>query len=101
MTVPARAAGAPRVARVAIRVRPGASRTVVGGDHDGALVVAVGARAVDGAATEAALRALAAALSVRPKQLRLVVGATSRSKVVEVSEPPADLAERVEALRLR
>ena len=94
-------AGAPGVARVAIRVRPGASRTVVGGDHDGALVVAVGARAVDGAANAAALRALAAALSVRPKQLRLMLGATGRTKVVEVSEPPADLVEQVEALRRR
>ncbi len=72
--------------RVAIRVRPGASRTAVGGLHDGALVVAVTAPAVDGRATEAALAALAAALGVRPRDVRLVTGARSRSKLVEVPD---------------
>jgi hypothetical protein len=45
--------------RITIRVRPGAGRTSVGGGHDGALVVRVGARAADGRATEAALAAVA------------------------------------------
>lgn len=95
--------------RVSIRVGPGASRTAVGGDHDGALVVKVTARAVDGAATEAALAALADALGVRRRHVELVSGATSRTKVVSVSAPgtPADggvdalaaLADRVAALR--
>lgn len=71
--------------RVAIRVRPGASRTVVGGAYGGALVVRVSARAVDGAATEAALGAVAKAIGVRRRQVRLVTGATSRDKVVEVT----------------
>lgn len=85
--------------RVSIRVRPGASRTRVGGEHAGALVVAVGARAVDGAATEAALAALADALGVRRRHVRLVTGATSRDKVVDVEGlPEADLADRVARL---
>ena len=46
--------------RVTIRVRPGSARPGVGGEHDGALVVRVSARAVDGKATEAALAAVAA-----------------------------------------
>jgi uncharacterized protein len=70
--------------RVTIRVRPGSGRTAVGGSHDGALVVRVGERAVDGRATEAALAAVATALGVRRRQVRLVSGATSRTKVVEV-----------------
>ena len=78
--------------RIAIRVRPGASRTAVGGDHDGALVVRVSARAVDGRATEAALRALSEALGVRRSALSLVTGATSRTKVVEVEAPGLDAA---------
>jgi uncharacterized protein YggU (UPF0235/DUF167 family) len=70
--------------RVTVRVRPGASRTVVGGDHDGALVVRVSARAVDGRATEAALAALADAFGVRRRHVTLVSGTTSRTKVVDV-----------------
>jgi uncharacterized protein YggU (UPF0235/DUF167 family) len=70
--------------RVTIRVRPGAGRTAVGGEHDGALVVRVGARAVDGKATEAALAAVAEAFGVRRSAVTLVTGATSRTKVVDV-----------------
>jgi uncharacterized protein len=77
--------------RVTVRVRPGASRTVVGGSHDGALVVRVGARAVDGQATEAALAALAKALGVRRRSVALVSGATSRTKVVDVPDAAADV----------
>lgn len=71
--------------RIVIRVRPGASRTAVGGCHDGALVVRVAARAVDGQATEAALAALAKALGVRRRDVVLVSGATSRTKVIDVT----------------
>jgi uncharacterized protein len=71
--------------RVTIRVKPGAPRTRVGGMYGEALVVAVTVRAVDGKATEAALVALAEALGVRPRDVRLVTGATSRTKVVEVA----------------
>lgn len=84
--------------RVAIRVRPGASRTSVGGAHGDRLVVAVGARAVDGAATDAALRAVADAFGVRPRQVRLVSGPTSRDKVVEVDLAPAAVAVRLAEL---
>ena len=84
--------------RVTIRVRPGAGRTVVGGAHDGALVARVAAPAVDGRATEAALAAVAEALGVRRREVHLVTGATSRTKVVEVDggDParPAALLER-------
>lgn len=76
--------------RVAVRVRPGASRTRVGGRYGEALVVAVGARAVDGAATDATLRALAEAFGVRPRDVSLVAGARSRDKVVEVTGRPDD-----------
>ncbi len=89
--------------RVEIRVRPGASRTRVGGVHADRLVVAVHARAVDGAATEAALAALADALGVRRRHVELVQGATSRDKLVAVDEgavaDPAELVERLGRLR--
>lgn len=63
------------------------------------LGVWVNERAVDGKANEAALRALANALRVPRRSLRLVTGARARVKIVEVADPPADLAERVAALR--
>jgi uncharacterized protein len=71
--------------RVVLRVRPGAGRTSVGGSLDGALVVRVGAQAVDGQATEAAMKAVAEAFGVRRRAVSLVSGATSRTKVVEVA----------------
>ncbi len=81
--------------RFAVRVRPGSARPLVGGDYDGALVVRVSARAVDGAATEAALVAVARAFGVRRRDIRLRSGAGSRTKIVEVvgaEEPEARLA---------
>ena len=86
--------------RVAVRVKPGAKRTAVGGRYDGphgpALIIAVTAPAVDGKATEATRRALAEALGVKPAAVTLRVGATSRDKVFEV---PMEAEERAERLR--
>ncbi len=87
---------------IAVRVKPGSSRERVGGRHPGpygdAVVVAVTARAVDGAATQAALKAMAAALGCRLRQVRLAAGRASRDKLIAVSDPPADLADRVRTL---
>ena len=71
--------------RLTIRVRPGAGRTAVGGEHGGALVVRVAARAVEGQANEAALTALARAFGVRRRSVTLVTGAASRTKIVDVA----------------
>jgi uncharacterized protein YggU (UPF0235/DUF167 family) len=89
--------------RVAIRVRPGAARTSVGGSYPGprgsALLVAVRARAVEGRATEAALGAVAAALGLRRAAVRLVTGAGSRDKLVAIDPAPDDVEDRLTALR--
>jgi uncharacterized protein YggU (UPF0235/DUF167 family) len=86
-----------------VRVKPGAGRTRVGGRYEGvhgpALIVAVGAPAVDGKATEAVRRALADALDVRPAAVMLRLGATSRDKVFTVDADPADIARRLQTLR--
>jgi uncharacterized protein len=95
---PAPASTAP--VSIAVRVRPGAGRTRVGGRYDGphgpALIVAVGAPAVDGKATEAVRQALAEALSVRAATVTLRVGATSRDKVFVVD---AEVSGRLAELR--
>src|SRR5215475_6505251 len=71
--------------RITIRVRPGSARPGVGGEHDGALVVRVSQRAIDGRATAAALAAVAAAFGVRRHEVTLVAWASSRTKVVDVA----------------
>src|SRR5258706_9414224 len=92
-----------RWVRVAVRVKPGASRTAVGGRYDGpygpAIVVSVNAPAVDGRATEAAVRAVAKALGVRRGSVAVRLGETSRDKLLEFTDPPPDLSERVVQLR--
>jgi uncharacterized protein YggU (UPF0235/DUF167 family) len=86
-----------------VRVKPGAARAKVGGRHDGpygpALVVAVTEPAVDGRATEAALRATAEALRLRRGEVALRTGLASRDKLFTVAEPPEDLDSRLRALR--
>jgi len=78
--------------RVGIRVRPGASRTRVGGTYaEDELIVAVNARPVDGAANTAVVDALAAALGMRRSDVSIVSGQTARSKVVELRVDDADL----------
>ena len=70
--------------RVEILVRPSASETAVGGEHDGALVVRVVQPADAGRATDAALRAVAKAIAVTSGSVSLVRGATSRRKLIEI-----------------
>lgn len=54
-------------------------------------MVAVQAPAVDGRATQAALKAVAKAFGCPLRQVSLVSGATSRTKVIEVPDSCADV----------
>lgn len=85
-----------------MRVKPGASRTSVGGQYGqesggekGVLIVRVGARAVDGAATEAALLAVAKAFGLRRAEVDLVGGLTARTKVLELRGEEDQLLTRL------
>jgi uncharacterized protein YggU (UPF0235/DUF167 family) len=84
--------------RVAIRVKPGSARTSVGGRHGAALVVTVTARAVDGKATEAALRAVADAFDVKRRDVTLDTGAASRDKVIDIDGETGALSVRRDTL---
>ena len=88
---------------IAIRVRPGASGTRVGGRYQGpygpALTVAVTEPAVDGRATEAARRAVAKALGLRAADVTVQLGGANRDKLLAVFDPPVDLADRLAQLR--
>ena len=88
---------------ICVRVRPGASRTRVGGRYgdgvEAALVVAVTARAVDGAATAAVLSAVADAFGLRRAQVGLVSGAASRNKLLRLQGDAPTIRHRLVALR--
>jgi len=62
------------------------------------LAVAVSARAVDGAATAAVLQAVADAFGVRRRDVTLLSGATSRTKVLDVMIDEAIGRERFRRL---
>jgi uncharacterized protein len=88
--------------RISVRVRPGARADAVGGTWAGprgpALVVAVRARAVDGAANAAVVAALAAAFGLRRGAVEIVAGARARDKIVTLRGDPGELATRVAEL---
>ena len=80
-----------------IRVKPGSSRTQVGGSHDGRLIVSVQERAVDGKATEASAKSLAKALGIKAYELSLVRGATSRDKDFSFESSDSDRIVQIQA----
>jgi uncharacterized protein (TIGR00251 family) len=87
-----RAAG-PAV-RLDVRVVPRASRTVIAGVREGRLVVRVTAPPVDGAANTAVAHLLAKAFRVPRSTVGVVVGGSTRDKVVEISDLSLDEARR-------
>lgn len=71
--------------RFSVRVQPRSSRSGVDGVVGDALRVRVHAPPVEGAANEAVVDVLARALGVSRGAVRIVSGAGSRSKLVEVA----------------
>ena len=72
------------VVRVSVHVQPRASRSEIIGQRGAALKVRLQAPPVDGAANEALVDLLADSLGVSRRSVRVVAGATSRTKTVEV-----------------
>jgi uncharacterized protein len=81
--------------RFAVRVQPRASRSEIVGVQGDALRVRLSAPPVAGAANAALIELLAAALAVPRAQIRVVAGASSRNKIVEVFGAGVD---RIQAL---
>lgn len=85
--------------RVTVHVRPRSStRTGAGGSHGGALVVRVAEPPVDGRANEAVTRVVADAFGVPRAAVALVSGATSRTKVLNVTGDEEPLRTRLAEL---
>ncbi|MBN2465669.1 DUF167 domain-containing protein [candidate division WOR-3 bacterium] len=70
--------------RIRVRVKPGAREEKVSREPDGSLLVSVRARAQEGKANEAVVKAVARALRVPKSEVRIVSGLSSRTKTLEV-----------------
>lgn len=81
-----------------VHAHPGARRNGVTGEHAGAIRVAVNAPPDKGKANAAILEVLAVALGLRPSQVALISGETSRRKRVLIAGLDLDdAARRIEA----
>ncbi|MBC7929102.1 MAG: DUF167 domain-containing protein [Rubrivivax sp.] len=67
-----------------IRVVPRASKSVISGEHDGALKVRVAAPPVEGAANEEVTRLIARKFGVPTRAVEIVSGHTSKTKLIRV-----------------
>ena len=68
-----------------VRVVPRASRSLITGEHDGALRVRVQAPPVEGAANEELMRTLARAFNVPSRAVEIISGQTAKLKRVRVN----------------
>lgn len=80
----------PSSVRVAVYIQPRAKRTEVAGRHGSDLKIRVAAPPIDQAANQALLAFIAQRLGVRQRDIRLIAGATSRRKVLEIEGITAD-----------
>ena len=81
--------------RVSIRVQPRASADEIAGAHGDALRIRLTAPPVEGAANDALVDFLACVLGIARRDVTIVAGSTSRSKIVELAGITED---RVRAL---
>jgi uncharacterized protein (TIGR00251 family) len=84
----------PRSIRLTLRVSPGAGRSAVVGRHGDAWKLRVAAAPERGRANASVVALLATCLDVRRPDVRIVGGAVSRDKVVEIDGLTLDEAER-------
>jgi uncharacterized protein YggU (UPF0235/DUF167 family) len=85
MANPLRMTATPTGVRIEIRVMPRAPRTAIDGVRDGRVVVRVTAPPVDNAANDAVVAALAAALDLPRRAIRIASGAGRRNKTAEIT----------------
>ena len=81
-------------------MKPGASRNKVRGSFGDppALVVAVSEPAIDGRASTAVCRAIAEAVGVSLSKVSIVMGQTSRTKVVEINDNDPQIQRKIAEL---
>ncbi len=88
------------MATTEIKVKPGSKRPGIVREGE-RLLVAVAERAVDGAANEATIAALAKALGIAPSRLTILRGHRGRLKTVAVAAiSPEELRDRLAGVAL-
>jgi uncharacterized protein (TIGR00251 family) len=70
---------------LSVRAQPGAKKTEIAGDYNGAVKIKLAAPPVDGKANEALCRFVAEALGVPKSAVSIKSGASSRDKVVAIA----------------
>ena len=70
--------------RFSVHIQPRASESAIAGIHGDALKIRVAAPPVDGAANDALVKFLADIFAVGRRDVRIIAGETSRSKIVEI-----------------
>jgi len=83
----------------AVRVVPRASRSEVGGEHNGALRVRISAAPVDGAANRELARILAKSFGLPQNAVEIVSGANSKNKIVRLQGADATRLEQLTVLK--
>lgn len=81
--------------RVSVRVQPRASSNGIAGVHGDALKVRLTAPPVEGAANEALIEFLAGAFGMQARNITIVAGSGSRSKIVELTGISEDRVRRL------
>jgi hypothetical protein len=80
--------------RISVFLQPRASKAGIVGMHGAAVHIKVTAPPVDNAANEALVELIAERLGIAKRQVRVVAGASSRRKIVEIDGVTADEATR-------
>jgi uncharacterized protein (TIGR00251 family) len=81
--------------RFSVHVQPRASRSEITGSHGEAFKVRLTAVPVDGAANEALVDFISERFAVPSRAVRIVSGAHSRAKIVEVDGVSVDTARQL------
>jgi uncharacterized protein (TIGR00251 family) len=77
--------------RLQVYIQPRASKTALAGMHGGCVKIRIAAPPVDNAANAELIAFVAARLGVAKRSVRLVAGAASRNKVLEIDGVDAGL----------
>lgn len=84
-----------RQTTLTLHIQPGAKKTEVAGEHGDALKIRLAAPPVDGKANSALIAFVADRLGLAKSAVSLKSGQTSRRKVIEVTDAPADTLRRL------